>query len=48
VELAQPGHKPEFDTWRWVRLDQVLDLVVPFKREVYAQVIADFARLATP
>jgi putative (di)nucleoside polyphosphate hydrolase len=46
VELAQPGHKPEFDTWRWAGLDELLDLVVPFKREVYAQVIGDFARLA--
>ena len=48
VVLAQPGHKPEFDTWRWARLDELLALVVPFKRQVYEQVIRDFAPFATP
>jgi putative (di)nucleoside polyphosphate hydrolase len=48
VLLEQPGHKPEFDTWRWSKLDELIDLVVPFKREVYAQVITDFRPLATP
>jgi putative (di)nucleoside polyphosphate hydrolase len=48
VVLAQPGHKPEFDTWRWARLDELLDLVVPFKRQVYEQVIREFAPLAMP
>jgi putative (di)nucleoside polyphosphate hydrolase len=48
VVLAQPGHKPEFDTWRWARLDELLDLIVPFKRPVYSQVIHDFAALAVP
>jgi putative (di)nucleoside polyphosphate hydrolase len=47
VLLDQPGHKPEFDTWRWAKLDELLDLVVPFKRQVYAQVISDFSSLAT-
>jgi putative (di)nucleoside polyphosphate hydrolase len=48
VVLAQPGHKPEFDSWRWARLDELLGLVVPFKRQVYEQVIRDFASLARP
>jgi putative (di)nucleoside polyphosphate hydrolase len=48
VQLAQPGHKPEFDAWRWARLDELPDLVVPFKRDVYAQVIRDFATVAKP
>ena len=29
------GQPPEFDAWRWERLDRVADLVVPFRREVY-------------
>jgi putative (di)nucleoside polyphosphate hydrolase len=48
VLLAQPGHKPEFDAWRWAKLDELIDLVVPFKRQVYAQVIRDFAAAAKP
>jgi putative (di)nucleoside polyphosphate hydrolase len=48
VALVQPGHKPEFGAWRWARLDELLELVVPFKRDVYAQVIRDFEPFATP
>ena len=29
------GQPPEFDSWRWERLERVADLVVPFRREVY-------------
>ncbi|MGH6815736.1 MAG: RNA pyrophosphohydrolase [Hyphomicrobiaceae bacterium] len=43
---APPGHTTEFDRWRWVPLDELLDLVVPFKRDVYARVVAAFAPLA--
>ena len=48
INVASPpdGHKPEFDQWRWERLDSVAELVVPFRREVYRQVAKDFARFA--
>lgn len=36
-------HQVEFDAWRWARLDEALDLVVPFKRDAYARVIAAFS-----
>src|SRR5262245_48832657 len=36
--------EPEFGEWRWERLDRVPDLVVPFRREVYRQVVAGFRR----
>jgi putative (di)nucleoside polyphosphate hydrolase len=35
--------KPEFVTWQWTRPNQLLDLIVPFKRDVYAQVLQEFA-----
>jgi putative (di)nucleoside polyphosphate hydrolase len=41
------GQPPEFDQWRWERLDRVASLVVPFRREVYAAVAREFARFAT-
>ena len=47
INLKPPSHKQEFDEWRWVRMDDMLDLIIPFKREVYVEVIAAFGHLAT-
>jgi 8-oxo-dGTP pyrophosphatase MutT (NUDIX family) len=33
---------PEFDQWRWMRAEDVLDSIVPFKRAVYAEVLGAF------
>jgi putative (di)nucleoside polyphosphate hydrolase len=46
VALERPGHKPEFDQWRWAEMAELIDLIVPFKRGVYEQVLAEFAHLA--
>jgi len=35
-----PGHAREFDAWRWADADEVLEAIVPFKRPVYARVLA--------
>ena len=35
-------HDKEFARWRWSTRDEVLRDIVPFKREVYQQVIAAF------
>ena len=37
---------PEFDAWRWAAMDDLTELIVPFKREVYARVTAMFRHLA--
>lgn len=37
---------PEFDAWRWVHFSELVDLIVPFKRELYRQVAAEFSELA--
>lgn len=37
---AHNGHA-EFSDWRWATLDQLADLIVPFKRDLYAQLIAE-------
>jgi putative (di)nucleoside polyphosphate hydrolase len=34
--------EPEFSEWRWLTPDAVLEQIVPFKREVYAEVLAQF------
>ena len=44
---AHPDHAAEFDAWRWVSVPDLPDLVVPFKRAVYAAVVAEFAPILT-
>lgn len=34
--------EPEFLQWQWVNLEKTIDLIVPFKRDVYSQVIEAF------
>lgn len=39
-------HEPhEFSQWQWVDLSHTVDLIVPFKREVYREVIAALSHL---
>lgn len=46
---ASAGTEPiEFDAWRWERLESLPDLVVPYKRGVYATIAAAFAVFARP
>jgi putative (di)nucleoside polyphosphate hydrolase len=40
------GHEAEFSAWRWEPMQNVPDLVVPFKRAVYERVVRDFAKYA--
>jgi putative (di)nucleoside polyphosphate hydrolase len=34
--------EPEFCAWRWANAEDLLDLIVPFKRDVYEKVIEVF------
>jgi putative (di)nucleoside polyphosphate hydrolase len=34
---------PEFGAWKWVAFTELPDLIVPFKRQLYRDVIAEFA-----
>lgn len=36
-------HPPEFSNWQWVSLSETLDLIVPFKRDIYRDVIEMFS-----
>ncbi|WP_156421430.1 RNA pyrophosphohydrolase [Aureimonas sp. AU40] len=45
IDPPPGGHSAEFDEWAWKTMDEALDLVVPFKREVYERVIAAFRHL---
>ncbi|MCD2175906.1 RNA pyrophosphohydrolase [Rhizobium sp. C4] len=39
------GHSAEFDAWEWKRMEELPELIVPFKREVYLKVVAAFRHL---
>jgi putative (di)nucleoside polyphosphate hydrolase len=39
---------PEFSRWRWLPPADLLALIVPFKRAVYAEVLAEFAPRLAP
>jgi len=45
VRLDQ-HHQIEFDTWRWAKLSEAAELIVPFKRPAYEAVAAAFAKYA--
>lgn len=40
------GHEAEFDSWAWKPMEQLPQLIVPFKRKVYEDVVAAFRHLA--
>ena len=44
IDLGQHA-EIEFDAWRWGSLTEAPDLIVPFKRATYEQVVAAFAPL---
>jgi putative (di)nucleoside polyphosphate hydrolase len=35
-------HHPEFDAWEWVAPARLPELIVPFKRQLYLDVLAEF------
>lgn len=47
ISLDQGAHgtDPEFEDWRWADVGEITGLIVPFKRAVYRQVIAEFRDL---
>jgi putative (di)nucleoside polyphosphate hydrolase len=41
------GHEAEFDAWGWKPMERLPELIVPFKRGVYEEVVAAFRHLAS-
>lgn len=41
----QRHHPVEFTQWRWASLSEAREQIVPFKREIYDRLAADFAHL---
>ncbi|MGB3808792.1 MAG: RNA pyrophosphohydrolase [Parvibaculum sp.] len=47
VDIAADAHQ-EFSEWAWVSIDELTDLIVPFKRGIYQRVVTEFTPLAKP
>jgi putative (di)nucleoside polyphosphate hydrolase len=47
IDLAAHGH-PEFRAYRWVPADALVGAIVPFKRDLYQQIVTELGRFATP
>jgi putative (di)nucleoside polyphosphate hydrolase len=39
---------PEFSAWKWVPAASLPHFIVPFKRQLYVDILAEFAALLTP
>ena len=35
-------HDPEFNDWKWSEPDQLPDVIVPFKRDLYRRLLQEF------
>ena len=48
IDVLNPpeGHKPEFVDWKWEAMERLPEIVVPFKRPVYEEVVRLFRPLA--
>ncbi|MBN8543856.1 MAG: RNA pyrophosphohydrolase [Alphaproteobacteria bacterium] len=46
IDIA--GEHPEFSEWKWVPVETLPDLIVPFKRALYEDLVREFKALATP
>jgi putative (di)nucleoside polyphosphate hydrolase len=44
ADIRLDTHSPEFSDWRWAALESSPDLVIPFKRATYEQVVKRFKK----
>jgi putative (di)nucleoside polyphosphate hydrolase len=49
VGIAFHGkYEPEFSSWKWLAIEELPQVIVPFKRDSYAKVLAALGHLARP
>jgi putative (di)nucleoside polyphosphate hydrolase len=42
-DINLDAHNREFDSWKWIEPERVLELIVPFKRKLYEDVFDSFS-----
>jgi putative (di)nucleoside polyphosphate hydrolase len=45
-EINIQTEEPEFQEWKWIEREQLPDLIVEFKRELYKKVLKEFQEVA--
>ena len=45
IDITAHEH-PEFSEWKWIKMHELPEVIVPFKRELYAALVAEFRHLA--
>ena len=45
ADINLAAHHQEFDAWRWATTSELTELIVPWKRPVYAAVLTEFGDL---
>jgi putative (di)nucleoside polyphosphate hydrolase len=48
ADIDPATEHPEFDAWEWVSPDRLPELIVPFKRQIYLDVLAEVRELWGP
>lgn len=46
IDPPPGGHEAEFDAWAWRPMADLPDLIIPFKRHTYVEIVAAFRHLA--
>ena len=44
-DIKLDAHIAEFDAWKWTTREELLTAIVPFKRKLYEDALAEFAQL---
>ena len=44
-EINLETHKPEFEDWKWIKPEDVMKSVIPFKKKLYRDVLKGFENL---
>jgi putative (di)nucleoside polyphosphate hydrolase len=47
IDIAADDHQ-EFSEWTWVPVEELVELIVPFKRGVYERIVLELGPLAVP
>ena len=45
-DIAIDGADAEFSAWKWTALATLPQLIVPFKRQLYSELVAEFGPVA--
>lgn len=47
IDVQHPagGHKPEFVDWKWIKPEELPDIIVPFKKETYENLVSYFKEI---